>query len=54
MRSCVVIGSAAVFAVTAAQAADLPLAEPVEYVKICDTYGMGFFYIPRTGYLPAE
>ncbi|MCC2113871.1 MAG: porin, partial [Hyphomicrobiales bacterium] len=35
-------------AVTGAQAADLPIAEPVEYVRICDTYGTGFFYIPGT------
>lgn len=42
-----VLGSAAAFVgMTGAQAADLPLAEPVEYVKICDTYGAGFFYIP--------
>ena len=43
------LGSAAGFvALTGAQAADLPLAEPVEYVKICSTYGEGFFYIPGT------
>ncbi len=30
----------------AAQAADLPTAEPVEYVRICDPFGTGFFYIP--------
>jgi Porin subfamily len=43
------LGSAAGFvALTGAQAADLPLAEPVEYVKICTTYGEGFFYIPGT------
>jgi hypothetical protein len=32
----------------AAQAADLPFVEPVEYVQVCDTYGKGFFYIPGT------
>lgn len=43
------LGSAAGFvAFTGAQAADLPMAEPVEYVKICSTYGEGFFYIPGT------
>jgi hypothetical protein len=43
------LGTAAGFvAFTGAQAADLPLAEPVEYVKICSTYGEGFFYIPGT------
>jgi hypothetical protein len=42
-------GSAAVFAAGAgAQAADLPMAEPVEYVRICDAFGAGFYYIPGT------
>ena len=33
-----------------AQAADLPTrkAAPVQYVRICDAYGAGFFYIPGT------
>lgn len=33
-----------------AQAADLPTRKsaPVEYVRICDAYGAGFFYIPGT------
>jgi hypothetical protein len=45
-----VLGTAAgALAVTGAQAADLPVAvEPVEYVRICDAYGTGFFYIPGT------
>jgi hypothetical protein len=36
--------------VASAQAADLPYrkAAPVEYVKICDAHGAGFFYIPGT------
>ena len=45
------LGSAAVLAtVVGAQAADLPTrkAAPVQYVKICDAYGAGFFYIPGT------
>src|SRR5690606_784978 len=48
------IGSAAVLAagVTGAQAADVvqmaPQPEPVEYVRVCDVYGAGFFYIPGT------
>ncbi|MGQ4272545.1 porin [Terrihabitans sp. B22-R8] len=43
------LGTAAgLAAFTGAQAADLPLAEPVEYVKVCSTYGEGFFYIPGT------
>jgi hypothetical protein len=41
------LGSVAgIAAITGAQAADLPLAEPVEYVRVCDTWGKGFFYIP--------
>ena len=45
-----VLGTAAgALAVTGAQAADLPVVvEPVEYVRICDAYGTGFFYIPGT------
>ncbi|MCZ0736619.1 porin [Phreatobacter sp. AB_2022a] len=32
-----------------AQAADLPgKAAPAEYVRVCDTYGVGFFFIPGT------
>ncbi|MBV9219653.1 MAG: porin [Methylobacteriaceae bacterium] len=33
-----------------AQAADLPFrkAAPVEYVRVCDPFGAGFFYIPGT------
>jgi len=45
------LGSAAVLTAGAtAQAADLPSrkAAPVEYVKICDAYGAGFFFIPGT------
>ncbi len=45
------LGSAAVIAVVAtAQAADLPSkkAAPATYVKICDAYGAGFFFIPGT------
>ncbi len=42
------LGSAATLtAIASAQAADLPVkAKPVEYVKICNLYGEGFFYIP--------
>lgn len=45
------LGSAAGFAAVAgAQAADLPSrkAAPAEYVRVCSTYGAGFFYIPGT------
>ena len=47
-----IIGSAAALAtVTGAHAADavvVPEPEPVEYVRVCDMYGAGFFYIPGT------
>lgn len=36
----------AISAVGGAQAADLAVAEPVDYVKVCDAYGAGYFYIP--------
>jgi len=46
------LGSAAgLVAVTAGQAADLPVkapAQPVEYVKVCTLYGAGFYYMPGT------
>ena len=46
------LGAAAGFAgVAAASAADLPSrtkGPAVEYVRICDTYGTGFYYIPGT------
>src|ERR1700735_1222662 len=44
-----VIGFAGFFAVSGAQAADLPVkAKAVEYVRICSLYGAGFYYIPGT------
>jgi Porin subfamily len=48
MLKSVLLGSAAgLVAVSGTQAADLPVkAKPVEYVRICDLYGAGFFYIP--------
>jgi len=46
------LGSAAVLvAATGARAADaivIAEPEPVEYVRVCDTYGAGYFYIPGT------
>jgi hypothetical protein len=46
----IMLGStAALFAVSGAQAADLPVkAKAVEYVKVCSLYGAGFWYIPGT------
>ncbi len=46
------LGSAAALAVVSgAQAADAIVAaepEPMEYVRVCDTFGTGYFYIPGT------
>ncbi|MCJ2060273.1 porin [Methylobacterium sp. J-048] len=45
------LGSAAAFVVIgAAPAADLPVkkAAPIEYVRVCTTHGVAFFYIPGT------
>lgn len=43
------LGSAAAFAAAGgAQAADLSIAEPVEFVRICDAFGTGYWYIPGT------
>ncbi len=46
------LGSAAALAVVSgAQAADAIVAaepEPMEYVRVCDAFGTGFFYIPGT------
>jgi hypothetical protein len=63
MVKSLLLGSAAgLVAVAGAQAADLPVkAKPVQYVKICTLYGVGFYYIPGTdmcikigGYVRAE
>jgi hypothetical protein len=50
MVKSLLLGSAAgLVAVAGAQAADLPVkAKPVQYVKICNLYGVGFYYIPGT------
>ena len=61
----ILLGSAAAFvAVAGARAADAVVMvepEPAEYVRVCDAYGTGFFYIPGTetclkfgGYLRAR
>ncbi|KTQ85313.1 porin [Aureimonas ureilytica] len=46
------LGSAAAFvAITGARAADAVVVaepEPVDYVRVCDVYGKGFYYIPGT------
>ncbi|MDP3899350.1 MAG: porin [Mesorhizobium sp.] len=51
IKSLLLGSAAALVAVTGARAADAVMApepEPVEYVRICDAYGAGFFYIPGT------
>ncbi|WP_171022068.1 porin [Cohaesibacter sp. CAU 1516] len=56
-----ILGSAAALVAAPAMAADLPVAEPVDYVKVCDAYGAGYHFIPGTdtclkigGYVRAE
>jgi hypothetical protein len=49
IKSILLGASAAALAATGAQAADLPVApEPVDYVRVCDAFGTGFFYLPGT------
>jgi len=49
VRSLLLGSAAGLMAVTAGQAADLPVkAKPVQYVKICSLYGAGFYYMPGT------
>lgn len=50
LKSLLLGSAAAMIAVTGARAADAVIAEPepMEYVKVCDMYGAGFYYIPGT------
>ncbi len=51
IKSLLIGSAAALVAVTGARAADAVVVaepEPVEYVRVCDAYGAGFFYIPGT------
>ncbi|MCR5858980.1 porin [Mesorhizobium sp. J428] len=51
IRGLLLGSAAALAAATSANAADAVMApepEPVEYVRVCDAYGSGFFYIPGT------
>src|SRR5215831_11073444 len=50
MVKSLLLGSVAgLVTIAGAQAADLPVkAKPVQYVKICSLYGVGFYYIPGT------
>ena len=51
IKSLLLGSAAALVAVSGARAADAVVIaepEPMEYVRICDTYGTGFYYIPGT------
>ena len=51
IKSLLLGSAAALVAVSGARAADAVVVaepEPMEYVRICDTYGVGFYYIPGT------
>ncbi len=51
IKSLLLGSAAALAAVSGAQAADAIVAaepEPMEYVRVCDAFGAGFFYIPGT------
>ncbi|MDF1776208.1 MAG: porin, partial [Rhizobiaceae bacterium] len=51
IKSLLLGSAAALFAVSGASAADAIIAaepEPVEYVRVCDAFGAGYFYIPGT------
>ena len=63
LRGILLAAPATLVASFAAQAADLPSnkSAPIAYVRVCDAYGSGFFYIPGTdtclrvgGYVRAE
>ena len=50
IKSLLLGSAAAVVAVSGARAADVIMVEPepVNFVRVCDVYGKGFFYIPGT------
>ena len=51
IKSLLLGSAAALVAMSGARAADAVVVaepEPVEYVRVCDAYGAGFFYIPGT------
>jgi hypothetical protein len=51
IKSLLLGSAAALVAVSGARAADAVVIaepEPMEYVRVCDTYGVGFYYIPGT------
>src|SRR5688500_7370346 len=51
IKSLLLGSAAALVAVSGARAADAVVIaepEPVEYVRVCDVYGTGFYYMPGT------
>ena len=51
IKSLLLGSAAALVAVSGARAADAVVVaepEPVEYVRVCDVYGTGFYYMPGT------
>jgi hypothetical protein len=49
VKGVILASAAGLLAIGGADAADLPVkAKPIEYVKICSAYGVGFWYIPGT------
>jgi len=50
IKSLLLASAAAMVTVSGAQAADAVIVEPepAEYVRVCDAYGAGFFFIPGT------
>jgi hypothetical protein len=51
VKSLLLGSAAALVAVSGARAADAVVVaepEPMEYVRVCDVYGSGFYYIPGT------
>ena len=51
IKSLLLGSAAALVAVSGARAADAVVVaepEPVEYVRVCDVYGAGFYYMPGT------
>ncbi|WP_039757901.1 porin [Bartonella queenslandensis] len=50
IKSLFLSSTAAFLAISGAHAASTPIAEPepVEYIRVCDAYGKGYFYIPGT------
>ena len=51
IKSLLLGSAAALVAVSGARAADAVVVaepEPMEYVRVCDVYGSGFYYMPGT------